>query len=64
MADDTVFRIASMTKPVTSVAILMLTEDDKLKLTDPVSKFLPEFKQMRVLDPAGTGTVAARDHHS
>ena len=65
MADDTVFRIASMTKPVTSVAILMLTEDDKLKLTDPVSKFLPEFKQMRVLDPAGRApSRRARDHHS
>ena len=59
MADDTIFRIASMTKPVTSVAILMLAEDGKLNLTDPVSKFLPEFKQMRVLDPTGTGSVPA-----
>ena len=53
MADDTIFRIASMTKPVTSVAVLMLAEEGRLKLTDPVSKFLPEFKDMRVLDPKG-----------
>ena len=59
MADDTIFRIASMTKPVTSVAILMLAEDGKLNLTDPVSKYLPEFKDMRVLDPKGTGSVPA-----
>jgi uncharacterized repeat protein (TIGR03806 family) len=59
MAADTIFRIASMTKPVTSVAVLMLAEDGRLNLTDPVSKYLPEFKAMRVLDPKGNGTVAA-----
>jgi CubicO group peptidase (beta-lactamase class C family) len=59
MADDTLFRIASMTKPVTSVAVLMLAEEGRFDLTDPVSKYLPEFKDMRVLDPKGTGTVAA-----
>jgi CubicO group peptidase (beta-lactamase class C family) len=59
MADDTIFRIASMTKPVTSVAVLMLAEDGRLKLTDPVSRFLPEFKDMRALDPTGSGTVPA-----
>jgi CubicO group peptidase (beta-lactamase class C family) len=59
MADDTIFRIASMTKPVTSVAVLMLAEEGRFDLTDPVSKCLPEFKDMRVLDPKGAGTVAA-----
>jgi len=59
MADDTLFRIASMTKPVTSVAVLMLVEDGRCKLTDPVSKYLPQFKDMRVLDPKGAGTVPA-----
>ena len=60
MADDTIFRFASMTKPVTSVAVMMLAEEGRLKLTDPVSKFLPEFRDMRVLDPKGAGTVPAR----
>ncbi|HTU89186.1 MAG TPA: serine hydrolase domain-containing protein [Gemmataceae bacterium] len=43
MTTDTLFRIASMTKPVTSVAVMMLVEEGKLQLTDPVSKFIPEF---------------------
>jgi CubicO group peptidase (beta-lactamase class C family) len=59
MADDTIFRMASMTKPVTSVAVLMLVEDGRLKLTDPVCRWLPEFKDPRVLDPKGPGTVPA-----
>ncbi len=42
MQRDTLFRIASMTKPVTSVAALMLIEEGKLKLEDPVTKWLPE----------------------
>ncbi len=54
MARDTMFRIMSMSKPVTSVAILMLVEDGKLKLDDPVTRWLPELADMRVLkDPAG-----------
>ncbi len=51
MATDTLFRIASMTKPVTSVAVMMLVEDGKVRLNDPVSKFLPEFKEPKVLVP-------------
>jgi CubicO group peptidase (beta-lactamase class C family) len=42
------FRMASSTKPVTGVAILMLVEEGKVRLTDPVSKFIPEFKDVRV----------------
>jgi CubicO group peptidase (beta-lactamase class C family) len=45
---DAVFRIYSMTKPLVSVAAMMLVEDGKLQLTDPVSKFLPAFKGQRV----------------
>jgi CubicO group peptidase (beta-lactamase class C family) len=45
---DTVFRIYSMTKPITAVAISILMEDRKLKLSDPVSKFVPEFEQLQV----------------
>src|SRR6187200_1803083 len=43
MRKDGVFRIASMSKPITAVAILMLMEEGRLRLTDPVSKFIPEF---------------------
>ncbi len=45
---DTVFRLYSMTKPVTSVAALMLFEEGGLELTDPVSRFLPSFADLRV----------------
>ncbi|MDR3512063.1 MAG: serine hydrolase [Caulobacteraceae bacterium] len=52
MTRDTLFRIASMTKPVTSVAALMLMEEGKLKLDDPITKWLPEFADMQVLKDA------------
>src|SRR5208282_160845 len=52
MQRDTLFRIASMTKPVTSVAALMLMEEGKLRLDDPISKWMPEFAEMRVLGKA------------
>jgi CubicO group peptidase (beta-lactamase class C family) len=45
---ESLFRIASMSKPVTGVAILMLVEEGKIRLTDPVSRFIPEFKTMQV----------------
>ncbi len=48
---DAIFRIYSMTKPLTSVAAMTLMEDGRLQLTDPVSKYLPEFKDLKV---AGT----------
>ncbi len=48
--DDTIFRIYSMTKPITSVAVMMLFEQGAFELTDPVSKFLPEFADVRVWD--------------
>jgi len=44
MATDSIFRIYSMTKPLVSTALMMLVEDGKVQLTDPVSKFLPTFK--------------------
>jgi methyl acetate hydrolase len=47
---DAIFNIASMTKPVTSVAIMMLMEEGKLTLDDPVSKYLPVFAKLQVLD--------------
>jgi CubicO group peptidase (beta-lactamase class C family) len=48
MTKDALFRLASSSKPVTAAAILMLMEDGKLKLTDPVSKYIPEFKNSKV----------------
>src|SRR5471030_1183937 len=48
MRKDAIFRMASMSKPVTGVAILMLMEEGKLRLTDPVSRFIPEFKNPKV----------------
>lgn len=50
MRNDNIFRIASMTKPIISVAAMMLYEEGKFLLTDPVSKFIPEFKDPVVLD--------------
>lgn len=52
MTRDTLFRIASMTKPITTVAALMLMEEGKLKLDDPITKWAPEFSNMRVLKDA------------
>ena len=54
---STIYRIASMTKPVTSVAVMMLREQGKLALDDPVSKFIPEFKAPKVLAASPTGTT-------
>jgi len=48
VTDDTVWRIYSMTKPVTSVAAMMLYEEGRLGLTDPVSAFIPAFADVRV----------------
>ena len=48
MREDTLFRIASMTKPITSVAVMMLYEEGRFQLRDPISKFIPEFKDPQV----------------
>lgn len=49
MEPDTLFRVASMTKPVTSTAALMLFDEGAFELTDPVARWAPEFSEMRVL---------------
>ena len=63
MAPNALFRIMSMTKPVVGVAILMLIEDGKVRLNDPVSRFIPQFKNLKVAvaqpPPAGGGGAAA-----
>ena len=48
MRSDSIFRICSMTKPITTVAVMMLYEEGKFLLEDPISKYLPEFKNPKV----------------
>ena len=48
IAKDSIFRIYSMTKPITSCIAMMLFEDGRLALSDPVAKYLPEFKDVKV----------------
>ncbi len=72
MQKDSIFRIYSMTKPFTAVAVLMLMEEGKIRLSDAASKYLPALKSPRVLvesvDAAGRRNLHARarrprDHH-
>lgn len=49
MAFDTIFRLHSMTKPITSTAAMMLVEEDKMHLNDPVSRYIPAFKEAKVM---------------
>ncbi|HEU4616445.1 MAG TPA: serine hydrolase domain-containing protein [Gammaproteobacteria bacterium] len=58
MQTDAVFRIMSMTKPIVAVAVLMMVEEGKVRLTDPVGRFIPELQDLRVAAENG-GTVAA-----
>src|SRR6516165_4631842 len=58
MALDSIFRIYSMTKPLVSVAAMMLVEDGKIELTDPVSKFFPAFKGQQVSVARADGDFA------
>ena len=53
MRADTIFRIYSMTKPLVSVAAMLLVEDGVIQLTDPVAKFLPAMKDVKVSGPSG-----------
>ncbi len=55
--DDTIFRMCSQTKPVTGVAVMILYEEGKFLLNDPVSKYLPEFAAMKVMSHRDTGEL-------
>jgi CubicO group peptidase (beta-lactamase class C family) len=63
MPTDAVFRIMSMTKPIVGAAILMMMEEGKLRLSDPVSRFIPEYKGLKVAveTPRQAGPGAARE---
>ena len=57
MAADSIFRIYSMTKPLTSVAIMMLYEEGRFQLDDPVERWIPAFKDQRVFTGASRGKI-------
>ncbi len=62
MDEQTIFRIYSMTKPIVSVATMTLVEDGLLAISDPVSKYIPEFANMTVIDETtGAITPAANE---
>ena len=48
LAQDTIFRIYSMTKPITSVALMMLVEEGRIALEDPVHRYIPEWRNLGV----------------
>jgi CubicO group peptidase (beta-lactamase class C family) len=58
MTEDTIFAIASMTKPITCIAAMQLVEEGKLSLDDPVEKFVPAFRNLRVLGDVKDDTAA------
>ena len=59
MPDDALFRLYSMTRPITSLAAMILWEDDRFELDDPVSMYLPEFADQRVFVDASDPDMAA-----
>jgi len=58
MAKDNLFRLASMSKPITGVAVMMLVEEGKIRLNDPVSRFIPEFGHLNKVAVARAGAAA------
>lgn len=58
--DDTIFRIRSMTKPVTAVALLMLLEEGRINLRDPVAAYLPSFADLQVYQSGQLGSFVTR----
>lgn len=59
MSKDAVFWIASMTKPIAAVAILMLNEEGRLRLNDPVSRFIPQYAELKVAVPLPGATAGS-----
>ena len=58
--DDTIFRIYSMTKPITSVAFMMLFEEGRVALDEPVHKYIPEWKDLGVFQAGTSGAFLTR----
>ena len=61
MTEASLFRIYSMTKGVTAVGVMMLVEEGKLRRSDPASKYLPEFKNVKVQDGTGAARPPSRE---
>ena len=63
MRPDTIFRMASMTKPVTGAAVMILVQEGRIAVSDPLSKYIPEFAEMNVLvqDEEGVSSTAPAD---
>lgn len=61
MQKETIFRIMSMTKPIVTVSMLLMMEEGKVRLTDPVSRFLPEFRELNVAVARSSGADAPFD---
>ncbi|MXZ72643.1 MAG: beta-lactamase family protein [Acidobacteria bacterium] len=59
MRDDALFRLYSMTRPITSLAVMILWEEDRFELDDPVSRYLPEFAEQRVFADASNPDMTA-----
>ena len=59
--DDTIFRIYSMSKPITSVAVMILYDEGRLQLEDPVEMYIPAFQDMKVFNKEQTETHAAKN---
>lgn len=64
MRTDTFFRIASMTKPVAGVALMMMIEEGKVRLNDPVSRFLPSFRNQMVAVPRARSAPGQPDFYT
>src|SRR5678815_4392345 len=60
MQKDAIFKIMSMTKPAVGVSIMMMIEEGKVRLTDPVSKFIPELKDLKVAVPMAAPPAGGR----
>jgi CubicO group peptidase (beta-lactamase class C family) len=63
MQKDSIFRIYSMSKPITGVAMMILFEEGKWQLNDPVAKYIPEFAKLKVYSTEPNGNVAMKDQN-
>ena len=63
MQKDSIFRIYSMSKPITGVAMMMLSEEGKWQLNDPVAKYIPEFAKLKVYGTEANGNIAMKDQN-
>src|SRR5260370_185917 len=63
MQKDSIFRIYSMSKPITGVAMMILFEEGKWQLNDPVAKYIPEFAKLKVHSTEANGNVVLKDQN-